>query len=86
MNRLIIVIGIIVNLFVPGLGTLMMGKWASGFIQLALIALIWLVGFLTFGLAGFIIFPLHTLVLLWALGSGILALIKTPKRELQQSR
>ncbi len=82
MKRLIIIIGIIANLVVPGLGTLMMGKWVSGFIQLALIAVIWLVGAITFGLAGFIVVPLHGLVWLWALGGGVWALIKTPKREL----
>ncbi|MBX5467915.1 MAG: hypothetical protein K6U14_10575 [Firmicutes bacterium] len=71
MSRAWIILGIIVNLFVPGLGTVMMGKWVTGLVQLAILGLIWLVGLLTFGLGTFILAPIHGLVWLWALVGGL---------------
>ncbi|MCL6564022.1 MAG: hypothetical protein K6U87_13540 [Firmicutes bacterium] len=71
MERVWIVVGIIVNLFLPGLGTVIMGKWLSGLIQLGLIGAIWLIGLVTFGIGGFILAPVHLLVWLWALLGGI---------------
>ncbi len=82
MKRTLIIVGMVVNVAIPGLGTLLMGKWRSGVIQLGLIAAIWMLGFLTLGFATGILLPLHGLVWLWALGSGVVALVQTPKREL----
>lgn len=82
MKRTLIIVGMVMNVVVPGTGTLLMGKWRSGVIQLGLIAAIWLLGLATFGWAAGILLPLHGLVWLWALGSGVVALVQNPKREL----
>lgn len=82
MKRTLIIVGMVVNVVLPGAGTLLMGKWLSGLIQLGLIGAIWLLGLVTFGLATGLLLPLHGLVWLWALGSGVLALVHNPKREL----
>lgn len=82
MRRTLIIVGMVINVVVPGLGTLLMGKWKSGVIQLGLIMAIWLLGWATFGLAAGLLFPLHGLVEIWALGSGVVALVQNPKREL----
>lgn len=71
MQRLIVVIGIIVNLFLPGLGSLMMRKWVSGIIQLALVELVHFVAWITFGIGGFVLSPLFAIAWLWALIGGI---------------
>lgn len=84
MKRTLIIAGMVVNVVVPGLGTLLMGKWRSGAIQLGLIAAIWLLGLATFGFAAGILLPLHGIVWVWALGSGVVALVQNPKRQLER--
>lgn len=84
MRRAIVIAGILVNLVVPGLGTLMMGRLTTGVIQLGLIAAIWLIGFVTFGFGAFVLAPVHLAVVAWALVGGIWHLVRLPNhRELR---
>lgn len=78
MSRAIVIVGIVVNLVIPGLGSLIMGKWFTGLIQLAMIGFIWLVGLLTFGIGAIFLAPVHGLVWLWALIGGLITLAMTP--------
>ncbi len=86
MNRLVVIAGIIVNLFLPGLGTVIMGKWLTGVIQLALIGAIWLVGMVTFGLGAMLLAPLHGIVWVWALIAGLIQLSATGSGRSQLGR
>lgn len=58
MSRAWIVAGIVVNLIVPGLGSLMMGKKTSGLIQLGVVVLLWLIGMVARGLSHLLFWPL----------------------------
>lgn len=71
MGRILAGIGIVVNLFLPGLGTLIMGKWVTGAIQLGVLATVWALKLLSFGLLGFVLWPVSGAVWLWALVGGI---------------
>jgi TM2 domain-containing membrane protein YozV len=75
MGRVLAGIGIIVNLFLPGVGTLIMGKWFSGLVQVGVLAVVWLLKLVSFGLLGFVLWPVAGVIWLWALVGGILTFI-----------
>lgn len=80
MGRILAGIGIVVNLPLPGVGTLIMGKWSSGIIQTAVLAFVMLLRHLSFSIIGFITFPvaggLFGIIWVWALIGGILTYIE----------
>ncbi|CAB1127896.1 conserved membrane protein of unknown function [Candidatus Hydrogenisulfobacillus filiaventi] len=76
--------GTVVNLLVPGLGTLILGKWLQGLAQLGLLAAAWVVGFigniwpirvLSFGLLGLLARGVRDVDWVWALVLGVLAIV-----------
>ena len=81
MGRILAGIGIVVNLFSPGLGSLIMGKWSTGAIQLGLMLIVFLVKFVTFGLLGFLVWPIGGAVWVWALVGGVMTYIERSNHE-----
>ncbi|AEJ40049.1 hypothetical protein TPY_1869 [Sulfobacillus acidophilus TPY] len=75
MGRTLAGVGIVINLFVPGVGTLIMGKWLSGLVQLGLLFMVWLLRLVSFGFLDMVLWPVTGAVWLWALGGGILTYI-----------
>ncbi|MDA8194155.1 MAG: hypothetical protein M0Z53_09185 [Thermaerobacter sp.] len=79
MGRTLAGIGIAVNLFIPGVGTLIMGKWLSGGLQVAGLALVGLLHLISIGLLGFVFGPVAALlwggIWVWALVGGILTYV-----------
>ncbi len=75
MRRAWIILGIVVNLIVPGLGSLMMGKKTVGGIQLGVVVLLWLLGLIGRGLSHVLFWPLS-----WILSApfGLAHLLLTP--------
>lgn len=63
-------LGIIVNIFFPGIGTMIVGKIGQGVAQLLLYFLGVLIVFFSFGLLFFIGVPLCIGVWIWALASA----------------
>lgn len=87
MGRILAGIGIVVNLFLPGLGSLIMGKWTSGGIQVGVVAIVWLLKLVSFGLLGWFLWPVTGVVWIWALGGGILTYIeRSHKKALTEPR
>ncbi len=81
MGRVLAGIGIVVNLFAPGLGSLIMGKWSTGAIQFGLFAIVLLLKAVSFGLLGFLLWPVTGVVWVWALVGGILTYIEKTHRD-----
>lgn len=81
MGRILAGIGIVVNLFVPGLGSLIMGKWSSGGIQLGVLAVVWILKFISFGLLGFVLWPVTGVIWAWALVGGIVTYMERGHRS-----
>lgn len=81
MGRILAGIGIVVNLFVPGIGSLIMGKWFSGVIQLGVVTVAWLLRLVSFGLLGPLLWPVTGVIWLWALVGGILTYIDRSHRD-----
>lgn len=81
MGRILAGIGIVVNLFVPGLGSLIMGKWSSGGIQLGVLAVVWILKFISFGLLGFVLWPIIGVIWGWALVGGIVTYMERGHRS-----
>lgn len=76
MGRVLAGIGVVVNLFLPGLGSLIMGKWSSGTIQLGVLAVVWILKLVSFGLLGFALWPVMGVIWVWALAGGILTYVE----------
>ncbi len=74
MSRTWVIIATVINVLLPGIGTLMMGKWRIGAIQLGVFVAAGLLGMMTFGLIYPILLPIRIMDRLWALGSGLWAL------------
>ena len=74
MNRTFIVVATVINLIVPGVGTLMIGKWRAGVIQLGVVVSLWILTLISFGLLHPILFPIALANRIWALASGLWAL------------
>ncbi len=74
MNRTWVIVATVVNVLVPGIGTLMMGKWRVGAIQLGVFMAAGLLDLMTFGLIHPVLLPVRILDRLWALASGLWAL------------
>lgn len=86
--------GTVVNMLIPGLGTLILGKWLQGLAQLGLWAVAGVVGFiggiwpirlLSFGLLSWLARGVRDVDWVWALVLGILAIIgagRARRREL----
>lgn len=77
MNRTRAIISLVANLLVPGTGTLLLGLWRLGALQLGVLLADWIVVKATFGFAGFLLWPVHLLdvafavaVSLWAIATG----------------
>lgn len=75
MGRILAGIGIVVNLFVPGVGSLIMGKWSTGLVQVGVLAVVWLLKMASFGILGFVLWPVAGIIWVWALAGGILTYI-----------
>lgn len=75
MGRILAGIGIVVNLFVPGIGTLIMGKWFSGLIQVGVLSVVLLLRVISFGILSPFTVPITGVIWLWALVGGILTYI-----------
>lgn len=75
MGRILAGIGVVVNLFLPGIGTLIMGKWSSGVIQVGVLLVVWLLKVVSFGILTPFTMPITGLIWLWALVGGILTYI-----------
>ncbi|MEM2956281.1 MAG: hypothetical protein QW041_01770 [Candidatus Pacearchaeota archaeon] len=69
-----IIIGLIVNLFLPGLGTIIFGKYDIGIIQLVLSLVGFFISITTIGVI--IGIPLIIGMWIWALVTGIIVLKK----------
>lgn len=65
------VLGIIVNIFLPGIGTLIVGKITEGIVQIILILLSLFLGFTVIGLL--IGIPLYLIVWIWSIISAATA-------------
>ena len=74
MNRTWVIVATVINVLLPGIGTLMLGKWRIGAIQLGVFVAAGLLGTITFGLIYPILLPIKIVDRLWALGSGLWAL------------
>ncbi len=79
MRKALTLAGTVVNVFLPGVGTLIMGKFASGVVQLGLLLTLWILKVLTFGLAGGLLWPISVAVWLWAVGGGVITYLSLPK-------
>ena len=71
------ILSIIVNIFIPGIGTMMMGRIGTGLVQLILVGLSAVLNFLVITLI--IGVPLYAIVWLWAV-VGV-ALMPDPDRK-----
>ncbi len=84
MGRILAGIGIVVNLFMPGVGTLIMGKWFSGIIQVGVLAVVWLLKLIMIGPLSFLLWPVGAIsgiIWVWALAGGILTYIERGHRD-----
>lgn len=81
MGRILAGIGIVVNLFLPGVGSLIMGKWSSGGIQVGVLAAVWILKLISFGLLGFVLWPVTGIIWAWALAGGIMTYIERGHRK-----
>ena len=81
MGRILAGIGIVVNLFTPGIGTLIMGKWQSGIIQLGVLAVAWLLRVVSFGILGPLLWPITGVIWVWALAGGIMTYIERGHKD-----
>ncbi|MCY0878809.1 MAG: hypothetical protein OWU84_07710 [Firmicutes bacterium] len=88
MGRILAAIGIVVNLFLPGVGSLIMGKWTTGLVQLGVLAVVWVLKMVSFGFLGPVLWPVSGIVWLWALVGGILTYIDRgrPREALNRPR
>ena len=71
------ILSVIVNIFIPGIGTMMMGRIGTGIVQLLLIGLAAIFNFLVIGMI--IGVPLYAIVWLWAV-VGV-ALMPDPNQQ-----
>ncbi|WP_053960986.1 hypothetical protein [Sulfobacillus thermosulfidooxidans] len=78
MRKTLALVGTVVNVFAPGIGSLIMGKFASGAIQLSLLLIVWLLKLVSFGLLGGLLWPVTAIVWLWAVGGGVLTYFSLP--------
>jgi len=87
MGKILAGIGIVVNLFVPGVGYFIMGKWSSGAVQLGVLAIVWVLRLVSFGLLGPLLWPITGIIWVWALAGGILTYVeRSHKKALNQPR
>lgn len=80
MRRTWAIVATVANLIVPGVGTVMIGKWRFGIIQLGVFAGIWVLTLLSLGFLHPILFPIGMANRLAALGVGGWAIV-TAKTE-----
>jgi hypothetical protein len=74
MNRVWVGVATVANLIVPGVGTLMIGKWRFGIIQLGVVVALWVLTLISFGLLHPILLPIGIANRLAGLGVGLWAL------------
>jgi TM2 domain-containing membrane protein YozV len=80
MGRILAGIGIVVNLFLPGVGSLIMGKWSTGGVQVGVLAVVWILKLISFGLLGYVLWPVTAAIWVWALAGGILTYVERSHR------
>ncbi len=81
MRKALTLAGTVVNVFLPGVGTLIMGKFASGSVQLGLLLALWVLKTITFGLAGWFLWPIGVAVWIWAVSGGVITYFTLPDRH-----
>ena len=81
MRKTLALVGTIINVFAPGIGSLVMGKFSSGFIQLGLLAAAWLLKFVTLGLLAPLTWPIVAIVWIWAVGGGAFTYFSLPNHH-----
>ena len=86
MGRILAGVGIVVNLFLPGVGSLIMGKWTTGGIQFGVWAVVWILKLVSFGILGYVLWPVTAVIWVWALAGGILTYIERGHREALNER
>lgn len=87
MKRILAGIGIVVNLFLPGVGSLIMGKWRTGTVQVGVLAVVWFLKLISFGLLGYVLWPVSGLIWAWALVGGIITYVERGHQDaLKQPR
>jgi TM2 domain-containing membrane protein YozV len=84
MNRTWVIVATVINLIVPGVGTLLIGKLRAGVLQLGIVAALWILTLISFGLLHPILLPIALANRAWALASGLLSLA-TGKRANRES-
>ncbi len=84
MNRTWVIVSTVINLIVPGVGTLLMGKLRAGSMQLGIAVVLWVLTLISFGLLHPILLPIGLANRAWALASGLWPLA-TGKRGNRQS-
>lgn len=79
MGRILAGAGIVVNLFAPGIGSLIMGKWSSGAIQTVVLLLVGLLKLISISFIGWFTMPvaggLYGIIWVWALVGGIMTFV-----------
>ena len=76
LSKKIAIAGLIANLFLPGVGTIILGKYDIGTIQLVLALLSIFLSIISIGI------PFFIAVWIWALITGIKALKKAKKEKI----
>lgn len=81
MRKTLALVGTIINVFVPGVGSLIMGKFSTGAIQLGLLAVAWLLKAMSFGLLAPLVWPVTAAVWFWAVGGGAVTYFSLPSHH-----
>lgn len=86
MGKTIAGVGIVINIFLPGVGTLVMGKWKSAVVQLGILGVVWVLKLVSFGILGFVLWPVTGIVWLWALIGGLATYADRALEEHERNR
>lgn len=86
MGKTLAAIGIVINVFLPGVGTLVMGKWKSAVVQLGVLGVVWMLKLVSLGILGFVLWPVTGIVWLWALIGGFATYADRALEERDQRR
>jgi hypothetical protein len=81
MRKTLALVGTAINVFIPGVGSLLMGKFSTGAIQLGLILAVLLLKFISFGFLGVLLWPVTLAVWFWAVGGGVMTYMSLPSHH-----
>ncbi len=81
MRKTLALVGTVANVFLPGVGSLLMGKFTTGGVQLGLLLAVWLLKIVSFGLLGFLLWPVTLGVWIWAVGGGVMTYMALPSHH-----